>query len=134
MCGTPTRGSRYHHCYYLVDSLMREGSLQRVGIVHSPERLPAVTHDRVILSDLLVPRAADESARPVHAQVDADGDGTVTRSELQQFLARHRLEHLAPLLDEAAPRDLGFADFKNFLLDTPHRSFPSSGATFTEPL
>ena len=66
---------------------MREGSLQRVGIVHSPERLPAVTHDRVILSDLLVPRAADESARPVHAQVDADGDGILDEHSWEQIRA-----------------------------------------------
>ena len=83
--------------------------VQHVRIVHTPEELPAASHDRVGLHDLL---------RAVHNAVDSDGDGRVTRDELAQYLHAHQLQQLTPSLKEMAPEHLSFADFKNFLLHT----------------
>ena len=95
---------------HFMHELIRDGSLQRVGIVHTPEKLPSASlHDRIGLRDLLM---------SVHAQVDEDDDGTVTRAEMKHFLEVHRLEQLTPLLEKTAPERFSFAEFKNFLLDT----------------
>ena len=91
-------------------SLLRDGSLQRVTFAHAPEELPASHYERVHLNDLL---------KAVHSKIDANGDGIITRAELQRFLSTHRLEHLSPLLDSGpAPEAFAFADFQKFVLDT----------------
>ena len=68
---------------------LRSGLLQRISFVHRPEALPAATHERVTLNELL---------QAVHRQVDANSDGVITHDEMRAFMDAHGLEHLAPLL------------------------------------
>lgn len=98
----------------LISDMLSDGSLQRVSMRAEPEELPAAPHEQVVLSDLL---------QALHRAVDSDGDGKVTRAELQSFLEAHGLLHLAPLLAETTPETLTFSEFKNYLLDTHIVSF-----------
>ena len=89
---------------------LRSGLLQRISFVHKPEALPAATHERVTLNELL---------QAVHRQVDANSDGVITHDEMRAFMDAHGLSHLAPLLaDLGSPDDLAYADFKELLLGT----------------
>ena len=54
--------------------------------------LPAATHERVTLNELL---------QAVHRQVDADSDGVITHDEMRAFMDAHSLS-LAPLLPTSA--------------------------------
>jgi len=118
----PVAGTDDSTLISLVSELLSDGSLRRVSIKQEPELLPAAApHGRVVLSDLL---------QAAHAAVDSDGDGTVTRAELQGFLEAHRLLHLAPLLAETTPETLSFAEFKNYLLDTHVLTFEPDSSVF----
>ena len=89
---------------------LRSGLLQRISFVHKPEALPAATHERVTLNELL---------QAVHRQVDANSDGVITHDEMRAFMDAHGLDHLAPCLaDLGSPDDLAYADFKELLLGT----------------
>ena len=56
---------------------LRSGLLQRISFVHKPEALPAATHERVTLNELL---------QAVHRQGDANSDGVVDVLDLLKVI------------------------------------------------
>lgn len=92
-----------------IHALLHRGELKKCAIVTSDNALPAVDHERVVLSDFL---------EAMYKNCDDDGDGKITPDEMSSFLKRHGLEHLSSCVPQPLSAPMTFGDFKNFLLST----------------
>ena len=91
----------------LVTSRGFTGHVESISILENSAALPEAKHDRVVLLDVL---------QALFDDADSDSDGRLSKSDLSDFVARHRLEHVTGLvtvyLELTDDDELSFEEWK----------------------